>query len=47
MNTQIHCPKCLDKKVIVYGDETVSGQESVKCDCVDEKQDKQGEKKNA
>lgn len=28
------CPKCLDTGKIVYGTETLSGTETVACDCV-------------
>ena len=27
------CPRCLDKKVITFGSDTVSGQMVVACDC--------------
>ena len=28
------CNKCLDKGYILYGEETMAGQEKIICDCV-------------
>lgn len=36
------CPMCLDKKVIIYGSDTIAGQETIPCECVRNKGEVKG-----